>query len=290
MSSNTQGKSDDLQFDRVDTKGQTSGERLAPAVTCVVCKRSIDTQYWQANGKPVCGVCRQRVEADATSAKGAGPLFRAGIFGFGAAIAGAAIYFAVIQFAHLEIGIVAILIGYMVGYSVHKGAAGRGGRRYQIIATLLTYWAVGLAYAPFELSRRIEESTKVTASTPADSARVAKTATSDSARAVTPDSAGAVAADSARPSATSESSAAKAAATKGTSSVNPTAALVIGILVMLLYVFVLPVKSVIESMPGGAISAFIIFIGMRQAWQMTRAPKLEITGPYKVGGAAPATS
>ena len=66
----------------------------------------------------------------------------------GAAIAGAAIYYAVIAIAHLEIGIVAILIGYMVGWGVRKGAGGRGGRRFQILAVVLTYWAVGLAYSP----------------------------------------------------------------------------------------------------------------------------------------------
>jgi hypothetical protein len=44
-------------------------------------------------------------------------------------------------------------------------------------------------------------------------------------------------------------------------------------------------------MPMGLIGAFIIFIGLRQAWAMTAAPKLEISGPYKVGaGPAPATS
>jgi len=61
---------------------------------------------------------------EATSGKGAGKLIRAGVFGLGAAIAGAAIYYAVMAIADLEIGIVAILIGYMVGYAVRKGAAG----------------------------------------------------------------------------------------------------------------------------------------------------------------------
>ena len=41
------------------------------------------------------------------------------------------------------------------------------------------------------------------------------------------------------------------------------------------------------SFPSGLISAFIIFIGMRQAWQMTGVPLLKILGPYRVG-AAPA--
>jgi hypothetical protein len=51
----------------------------------------------------------------------------------------------------------------------------------------------------------------------------------------------------------------------------------------------LPVIVVFGSFPSGLISAFIIFIGMRQAWRMTGAPLLQILGPYRVG-AAPATS
>ena len=34
------------------------------------------------------------------------------------------------------------------GLRVRKGAGGRGGRRFQILAVVLTYWAVGLAYTP----------------------------------------------------------------------------------------------------------------------------------------------
>ena len=66
------------------------------------------------------------------------PLAIAAIFGLGAALAGAAIYYAVIAITHFEIGLVAILIGYMVGYAVRKGAGGRGGLRFQILAALLT--------------------------------------------------------------------------------------------------------------------------------------------------------
>jgi len=108
----------------------------------------VGTQYYHVNDKPVCESCRGVVMSAAATPRTTGPLIRGGIFGLGAAIAGAAIYYAVIAIANLEIGIVAILIGYMVGYAVRKGAGGRGGRRFQILAVVLTYWSVGLAYAP----------------------------------------------------------------------------------------------------------------------------------------------
>lgn len=52
---------------------------------------------------------------------------------------------------------------------------------------------------------------------------------------------------------------------------------------LLLLLAALPVLSVVGSMPSGLISAFIIFIGLRQAWSMTGAPVLQVLGPYQVG-------
>jgi hypothetical protein len=49
----------------------------------------------------------------------------------------------------------------------------------------------------------------------------------------------------------------------------------------------LPVLVVFGSMPGGLLSALIIGIGMRQAWQMTAVPPLQISGPYRIAAASP---
>ena len=43
-------------------------------------------------------------------------------------------------------------------------------------------------------------------------------------------------------------------------------------------------------MPGGLITAAIIGFGMHQAWRMTAAPQLTITGPYRVGTVEAAAS
>src|SRR2546427_9516885 len=108
----------------------------------------------------------------------------AGIFGLGAGVIGAIIYYAVMAIAHLEIGIVAILIGYMVGYAVRKGARGRGGRRFQVLAVALTYASVALAYTPIAVKQAIDANRqKASASTTRiDSNDVA---TTDSSRAAT---------------------------------------------------------------------------------------------------------
>lgn len=272
----------DLQFDRVETATPLGDAAASPAVTCAVCGKSVDREYYHANGKPICDSCRQVVTAAAATPRSVGKLVTAGLFGLGAAIAGAAIYYAVIAIADLEIGIVAILIGYMVGWAVRKGAGGRGGRRFQVLAVVLTYWAVGLAYTPLAF-KQLTKGNKESAT---------NTLTADSSAAKGPTVAERLGDTTA--AATTSADSAKAGAGAGATSNGEKlsgrdVALALGGLV--LFAFVLPVLSVFGSMPMGLISALIIFIGLRQAWHMTGRPALAISGPYKVGtGPAPAAS
>src|SRR5262249_35474185 len=128
---------------------------------CSSCGQTVATEYYDINGRTFCGRCRDAVEAYAETPRGAAPLVAASLFGLGAAVAGAIIYYAVLALLHLEIGIVAILIGYMVGYPVRKSVNGRGGRRFQILAAALTYAAVALAYAPNVVKSALEAQRQV---------------------------------------------------------------------------------------------------------------------------------
>ena len=262
-SSDAQAERDDLQFDRVETSGaQNEAGTEAPAVLCEACGKPVGSQYYQINGKTACDNCRQMVLSAAVTPRTTGPLVRAGLFGLAAAVAGAAIYYAVIAITNFEIGLVAILIGYMVGYMVRKGAGGRGGRRFQVLAVVLTYWAVGLAYTPLAF-KGASGNDKVAAamdSVMADSA-ASTPAALDTSNAVSGEGR-----DEAN----------------GGGSVLKTLGLVVAL------VFALPVMYIAQSMPGGILSALIIFIGLRQAWSMTASPRLEISGPYKVGAVTPA--
>jgi len=145
---NTRPAPEPLQFDRAIESGAPAGEQSRPALTCAGCGQPIETYYYHLGGATLCANCKQSVE-QTLAKQHAGDVFpRAAIFGLGAAVAGAAIYYGVIALLNLEIGIVAILIGYMVGAAIRKGARGGGGRRYQILAVALTYFSVGLAYSP----------------------------------------------------------------------------------------------------------------------------------------------
>ena len=215
------------------------------------------------NGSTVCTSCRATVEAAAEVPRGVVPLAAAGALGLGAAIAGAIIYYAVIALANLEIGIIAILTGYMVGYAVRKGAGGRGGLRFQVLAVALTYFSVALAYTPLAVKGMMAANEQQQGATTPSSASTSPGTTAPS--------------DGPAPVATSEFA--------------PSAGgVLISLVLMLGLMLALPVLVVAGSFPSGLISALIIFIGMRQAWVMTRAPVLTVLGPYRVGSGLSATS
>ena len=245
-----------LQFDRVVPATGSTTEPSTLAVTCAACRLPIETEYYDINGQTFCARCRAAIEAHAETPPGVAPFAVAALFGLGAGIAGAIIYFAVMKILHLEIGIVAILIGYMVGYSVRRGVKGRGGLRYQILAAALTYASVAFAYAPIAVQGAIEANRKT---------QQARTN-----------------ADDAAPTAPAAAPARRAAPISG-------GRLLLVLLFLLGVIFTLPVMVVFASLPGGLISGFIIFIGMRQAWRMTGALALTILGPYRVGAAAAPT-
>jgi len=247
----------ELQFDRVIAAPAGSVVSTPTAAICTACQTTLDTEYYSVNDHAVCSSCRDGIEQAAQTPRGAWPFIRAGLFGLGAGIVGAAIYYAVIALANLEIGIVAILIGYMVGYSVRRGAGGRGGRRFQVLAIALTYGAVALAYTPVLITAAVDRE---------------KT---DTASAITRNTGAAPAPTALGDRANDEPSAGSA---------------FIGLIFALAVVAALPVIMVFGTLPSGLISAAIIFFGMRQAWAMTGVPSLRISGPYRVGSDPAPTS
>ena len=238
----------ELQFDRAIGTTLAAGASSV-AVSCSACLAAIDTEYYDVNGKVLCVRCRTAVESALETPRGIRPLVTAAVYGFGAAIAGAIIYFLVIAIAKIEIGIVAILIGYMVGYAVRKGSGGRGGRRFQILAVALTYAAIGLAYTPIVV-QAVRNSSRTQRTAPTSDGRPAATRAAEA----TPGGTGTF----------------------------------VAIMGLLAFVGMLPLLVVWGSLPSGLITALIIFIGMRQAWKMTGTWPLQIFGPYRVGRPAAA--
>lgn len=77
------------------------------------------------------------------------PLFLRGVlFGAAGAVLGLVLYSTVGIVTGYAIGFVSLAVGWIVGTMVVKGSKGRTGRRYQIAAALLTYFAVSMSAIP----------------------------------------------------------------------------------------------------------------------------------------------
>jgi hypothetical protein len=238
-----------LQFDTAVPQVTPSAIGAMQGVACAMCQRAIADEYFDVNGQSVCDSCRAQLAQMAETPLGWGLFAKAAIFGLGAAIAGAILYYAVIAITDFEIGIVAIAIGYMVGWAVRKGTGGRGGRRFQVLALVLTYWAVGLAYTPITFKQLAEEDTTQQAQG-------------------------------------QEANASAPALTPAESPAEPVNIPVV-VAFLLGLSLALPVLVVFGSLPGGLISGAIIAFGMQQAWRMTGVPALLISGPYRIAAASP---
>jgi hypothetical protein len=131
-----------LQFRRAEhTTSEVTEQR------CAACAKALGATYFQVHDRVICSECASAVESR-QKAPPAHSLLRAFIYGLGAALAGCALYAAVAIVTGLEIALIAILIGYMVGKAIRHASGGLGGRPQQILAVLLTYFSISTSYIP----------------------------------------------------------------------------------------------------------------------------------------------
>ncbi|TSC24035.1 hypothetical protein [Corallococcus sp. Z5C101001] len=130
-----------LQFD------QAEFTEAPPVTKCTVCQRVIKSLYYEVNQRLLCPSCREDVLASLEGGSKLKRFMKASVFGFGAALAGALVYY-LVSLSGYNIGLIAILVGWMVGTAVFKGSESRGGRFYQLLAVVLTYFAVAASLAP----------------------------------------------------------------------------------------------------------------------------------------------
>lgn len=252
-----------LQFDRAEPVDPTQAGAAA-AARCGTCDTSLPSEYFDVGGVPACRPCKDRIVAHATPVRGFATTMRATVFGFGAALAGAVLYYGVIAITEFEIGLVAIVTGYMVGWAVRRGARGRGGRRLQLAAAGLTYLSVALAYTPLAMKGAMEAEAIA-----ADSARVSSGAAEAQLDGAESD-----------PSTVALQGTAGATTPAGGDAewIGP-----IGFAIAAGLIVVLPLLMIFGSLPSGLISALIIGFGMHQAWRMTGVDVLVVSGPLTVG-------
>ncbi len=137
--------SDELSFEKADFEGEDGDSFL-----CAACNIPIRDSYFRAGDAVVCSSCRWAAEEEAGQRRPGGPgrFGKAFLYGLGAAAAGTLVYFLVLWITGYEVGLIAILVGWMVGQAVFVGSERTGGRRFQLMAVALTYFSICASYAP----------------------------------------------------------------------------------------------------------------------------------------------
>jgi len=263
--SNSQNNADDdLQFDVNENATATANK----AVTCIACNRPIDKEYFALADKVVCSDCCAQLNAPPSGTK-MGRFFKATLYGLGAGMIGALIWFAIRKIANIEVGLVAVLVGFMVGKAVRKGSGGRGGRGYQILAVALTYSCIAANYMPDVLQAFVEkyrEEKNIAATQPADT------------KATQTQVAGSTTAPTSQPLRASASTGAGQTKEK-----KPSVGRLI--LLLLLFVGILFVTAAVAPFLAGVqnlIGLLIIGFALWEAWKLNRYRRLPITGPYQL--------
>jgi hypothetical protein len=241
----------DLQFDRAEP----AAAGTAGPTSCTVCKQTLVGSYYAINGRAVCGSCREKVAAHAQS----GHFATAFLLGLGAAALGAGIYFGIEALTGYEFGLVAVVVGLLVGSAVRKGSRGLGGWRYQALAIGLTYLAVVVTDASLVIRSMVQDKGTLSSSAVESTTRhPAPNVPSASAPVVADDSAG-------------TDTAAHGARSPG-----------VAILFLLGLALAMPVLIGLQSPLHFVIVAFALY----EAWKLNRMPAFTITGPFQI---APAT-
>jgi hypothetical protein len=231
----------DLQFQHAEPIAEATASEGSTKV-CAACKQPIGDTYYDAQGHVVCPPCAERIQAGRQAAP-AHSLLRAALFGGAAALGGCMLYALVAIVLHAEIGIIAILVGWMVGKAIRHASYGRGGRPQQILAVALTYFAITTSYIPVILYQAARNPRRV------EQRQSAQTKDAP-----------------ASPDAPAEA--------------RPRASFGGIALYLLVLAAIAPFLSLTSGISAW-ISLFILFIGLRYAWKLTARREIVLTGPYR---------
>jgi hypothetical protein len=246
----------ELQFDRAEFGGQPASQ------TCAACQQPIADRYFDVNGQITCPTCRETIATTLERNPGATAPLIALAAGLAGGLVGALLYYAVLKITGYEIGLIAIVVGLLVGRAVRWGSGGRGGRVYQVMAVAITYLAIVSTYVPFIVEGIRNQAATQTAQ---------QAATSEATPATTP-------APGAGPSGVEASNASAAGEPMTGGSVA------IALFLLFLLLLATPFLAGFQNIIGWLIIGFALW----EAWKSNRRVPLAIAGPFALAPAGAA--
>lgn len=257
----------DLQFEEADYDEETEPPDLRD---CGYCAAPLDGRYYEIDDRLSCATCHARMSSGARL----GHYVRAFLFGCIGAFLGALIDFAVTQLTGYQIGLVAIVMGILVGIGVRLGSRGQGGLAFQFMALFLAYLCIAgslsaqivaeLARNNWDFTALAEEEAPAPELTPTPLAPPSPEARPDPAESPVAEVAASTPGSAASPAPESEPVTAGGVA--------------LALLLLIGLILVVPVVSAFSS----PITILIYGFALYQAWVMNR--RCIITGPYELAG------
>ncbi len=254
-----------LSFERAEGGGEGEGE--GPA-SCSACGTPIRQVYFQVNGAVVCAACQGRKVAEREGGSPVGRFVRAAAFGVLAAVAGALLWYGIGKITGYEFGLIAIVVGLMVGGAVRVGSRRRGGWPYQALAIFLTYASIVSTYIPMILEEAMAMESDVEQMAAVEGAAEGP---------VTAEPSGVPPAPVAAEGVVGDSQPVEGGAGGGVVGLG------IGLVLLFAFAFAAPFLGGFENFMGWIILA----IGLYEAWKLNRREELVVEGPFRVAGARP---
>jgi len=217
---------------------------------CRLCGYPISGEYYRVNSQMACSKCGAGA-INGQPADSHAAFLRGLLLAAGAAIVGLMVYAAFTIITNFYLGYLALGVGWLVGKAMMRGSHGIGGRRYQIAAVALTYFAISVAEIPIWIAMTMKHDT------PIAQTQRSKDAAGDS------------------------SAEADASSTPPEPATKHRPGLV-KLLVQFVFIGLASPFLELRDPLHGVIGLVILFIGLRIAYTMTAAKPLEGDGPYPV--------
>jgi hypothetical protein len=226
----------------VDTLQFRKAEFAGGGPQCAACKETIAAEYYRlSTGATVCPNCAAQVQQQLKAPSHAA-FMRGILYGAGMALACCIGYAAILMITGFEIGLVAILVGYLVGTAVRKGSQGFGGRRCQLAAVALTYLSITFSYVPVGIQQyRKQQQSKSANPSKAEPQK------QDVKQAAPPVTVG---------------------------------SFFLAVLLLTGLAVVSPFLELTNGL-GGLLGIFIIFLGLQRAWAITGRADVQVHGPFQ---------
>lgn len=250
--------SDVIDFEKAEPVDGLPGQSLV----CTSCQKPAQTDYYQTGVSVVCASCREQILAALARPPTRERFVLAWVYGAGAALLGALIWGVIRAVTGYDLGLVAVAVGFLVGYAVREGAQRQGGLRYQVLAVFLAYSGVSMSYLPDVISG-LSDGSKPSAK------KTAASAGADSSQS----SVSAPAAVEKAPSPASQS------ATKDAEKPLPA-----GVAVILFCVMALALSYAAPILVGmqSVLTLIIVGFALWEAWKMNRRLVVVFEGPFRI--------